>query len=125
MSMIQLSTVVLNDADDPADVLVLSRLSKYRRRPSQDGRVVRVAGGGFRAIGTVGRRDVWELEITKAPLATTDWIEAHVGRVVCVRDDQGRKFFAVYWTADVDELKEPRSGSVRLALELVTWTEAV
>lgn len=125
MSTVTLATIVLNDAADPADVLVLNRMTKYRRQPAKGGRVQPVAGGGRRAIVSAGQHQTWTVSISKAPRAAVDWIEAHVGRVVCIRDDSGQKLFGVYLAADVEEVPYPRTASVDLELTEVTWSEAV
>lgn len=125
MTAVALSTIVLNDADDPADLLVLSRLANYKRNPVKGGRSQRVAGGGFRSIVQAGRQETWSLTISKLPLADLAWIEDHIGRVVCIRDDAGRKVFGVYLDAPSEDVARPRSANVDLEIRQVTWTEAV
>ena len=116
MTAVTLTTVVLNDAEDPSDLLVLSRMTKLSRNPVRSGRVARVAGGGFRAIVQAGVQESWTLTASKVALADQAWIEAHAGRVVCVRDDAGRKAFGIYLEVPSDDRAYPRT--VDLALDL-------
>lgn len=125
MTAVQLTTIVLNDAEDPADVLVLSRMTKYTRHPAKLGRVEPVAGGGRRAIVSAGQHQAWTLNVSKADRATCDWIEAHIGRVLAVRDDAGQKLFAMYLDAAIEEVARPRTATFDLELAEVTWSEVV
>lgn len=125
MTAVTLSTVVLNDAEDPTDLLVLGRLTKYSRRPAQGGRTQRVAGGRFRSIVQAGLQDRWTLTLSKVPLDDLAWLEAHIGRLLVVRDDAGRKWFGVYLGLDSEEVARPRSANVDLEVVGVTWSEAV
>lgn len=124
MTEIVLTTIVLNDAEDPADELVMTRMATYSRRPRTPGRVQEVAGG-FRVIKGGPGQAVWELRANRVPLVDSDWIEDHAGRTVCVRDDQGRKFFAVYFEPDIEEVPRPRTVHVELELIETSWSEAV
>ena len=125
MTAVQLTTVVLNDAEDPSDQLVLSRMTKYQRQVGKLGRVQAVAGGGRRAIVSAGQHQDWTLNVSKADRSTVDWIEAHVGRVVAIRDDAGHKLFGVYLSVPVEEVPWPRTASFDLELAEVSWSEAV
>lgn len=125
MTAIILTTIVLNDAVDPSDVLVLDRMATYTRRPVKAQRTQRVAGGGFRAIGQEGVQQLWDVTASRCTRADVDWIEAHIGRTVCVRDDAGHKFFGWYAEPDIEEVPRPRTASVQLVLTEVTHSEAV
>ena len=125
MTAVTLSTIVLNDAEDPADLLVLDRMTKYRRNPAKAGRVQRVAGGGFRAVVQAGTAGSWRITASKVPLTALAWLEAHQGRVVCVRDDAGRKAFGVYLEVPSEDVARPRTANVDLEVVEVTWSEAV
>lgn len=125
MTAVTLTTVVLNDAEDPSDLLVLSRMTKLSRNPIKSGRVARVAGGGFRAIVQAGVQETWTLTASKVALDDQAWIEAHAGRVVCVRDDAGRKAFGIYLEVPSDDRAYPRTADLALEIAGVTWTEAV
>lgn len=125
MTSITLTTIVLNDAEDPSDVLVLDRLSTYSRRPTTPGRVQRVGGGGFRVITSEGTQAIWDVTANRCPIEDTNWIEDHAGRTVCVRDDAGRKFFAVYFEPDIEEVPRPRGANVTLQLTETTWIEGI
>lgn len=124
MSTVHLTTVVLNDAEDPADLLICTRMTKYRRARTQDGRIQAVAGGGRRAVLAAGTHQEWEVSISKAPREAIDWIEDHIGRVVCLRDDAGHKVFGLYLEVEIEEVPRPRTASLDLKVAQVTWSEA-
>jgi hypothetical protein len=125
VTAVTLTTVVLNDAEDPSDLLVLSRLTKLSRNPIRGGRVQRVAGGRFRAIVQAGVQETWTLTASKVSLTDQAWIEAHAGRVLCVRDDAGRKAFGVYLEVPSDDRPYPRTADLSLEIRGVTWIEAL
>lgn len=125
MTAVTLTTIVLNAAEDPSDLLVLSRMTKYRRNPAKAGRVQRVAGGAFRSIVQAGTAGSWRITASKIPLDALAWLEAHAGQVVCVRDDAGRKAFGVYLEVPSEDVAKPRSANVDLEVSEITWSEAV
>lgn len=125
-TVVTLTTVVLNDAQDPTDELVLTRLNSggYTRTLTRPGRIQPVAGG-FRVITTGTQSATWALEATRCTLDVVEWLEDHIGRTVTVRDDAGRKYHAVYFAIDATEVPRPRTTDVTLELIETTWTEAV
>lgn len=118
-------TLVLNDTADLADVLVLDRMATYSRQEAALARTQRVAGGGLRVIRQEGSQRVWNVTANRVPKEDSDWLEAHLGSTLVVRDDQGRKFYALLDSVTVDEVPKPRTGQVKFSLTEVAWTEEV
>lgn len=125
MPAVQLDTVWMNDAANPADVIRLRATSGLKRQAMIDGRVQVVAGGGRRVVRRAGLSRTWELALPWASRAQVDWLEAHQGRTVTCRDHRGHKVHGVYLDVPVDENGVTQDGAVTLTLTEVTHTEAV
>lgn len=122
-AIITLDTIVLNDAVDLSDVLVLDRMATYSRSANTDVRTQKVASGGYRVIRSKGKQAVWDVTATRVTVTDLEWLENHVGFTVCVRDDVGRKFYALLSDLDVTEVPRPRTGNASFTLSEVSWDE--
>lgn len=84
-----------------------------------------MANGRLRSVTRTGRTRSAQVDVENATRAELGWLEEHVGQLVCVRDDRGRKMFAVYYDVPVEEmLGQPGYGGVSLSLTEVTHSEA-
>jgi hypothetical protein len=85
-----------------------------------------LAGGRERLVTTAGSPQSYGWKMSRVDRAQIDWLEDHVGRVLCVRDDRGRKFYGTYLSSPIDEANWSKTrGAVDLSLRSVTHTEAV
>lgn len=124
-STVTLNAVWLNVASDPIDSLALSQLSQLQPATDQAGAVRAMASGSLRLVQQAVRARSYRLSAPMATRAQIEWLEAHIGVTLCVRDDRGRKFFAVYLSVPVDEQTFSRAyGDVSLALSEVTHSQA-
>lgn len=127
-----LTDVWLNDAADPSDRLPLQTVGDVYQ-------VTATLGGGVETGYASGRSRLWSTEDDSSQwaltvLAATEeqiaWLVAHRGRVVCVRDLRGRKFFGAYQAVPVevptgDDALSLSQQAVSLSLTSVTFDEAV
>lgn len=126
MATVTLGTVWLNLAADPSVYLSLPTMASLSATTAVPGEVRRMANGRMRSVTRAGSARGAEVDVENATRAEIDWLEAHVGDLVCVRDDRGRKFFGVYYSVPVEEmLGQPGYGGVSLSLAEVTHSEAV
>lgn len=125
MATVTLGTVWLNLAADPTVYLSLPTMSSLSITTGQDGEVRRMANGRLRLIRRAGQARSASVDIDGATRTEVDWLEEHVGDLLCVRDDRGRKFFGVYMSVDADEIRANDYANVSLALTEVTHSEAV
>lgn len=127
MSALTLSAFFLNLASDPSDFQAFSYVTQTTPGKQSSAQVRTMANGRLRVFRQAGapRSASWKLE--KVTPAQVVWLEAHVGDLMCVRDDVGRKWFGVYTSLQADEDMYPdRRGeaSVSLSLSEVTYSEA-
>lgn len=125
MATVTLSTVWLNLASDPTVYLSLPTMASLTIATGQDGEVRRLANGRLRLVKRAGQARSASVDIEGATRTEVDWLEDHVGDLVCVRDDRGRKFFGVYMGVDADEIRGNDYANVSLALTEVTHSEVV
>lgn len=124
--VVALTTVWLNDAVDPADVLRCGSAASLSRVTSVQGRAVQLAGGGFRMVQRRGRSRVWSLSMPRASRAEVDWLEAHLDRVVTARDHRGHKIHARFLSVPVEEFGAwTTAAGVELELVEVRHSEVV
>lgn len=125
MATVTLGTVWLNLAADPSDYISLPTMSSLSVSTSQPGEVRRLANGRLRVVRQAGQARGASVDADGVTEAEVDWLESHVGEVVCIRDDRGRKFFGVYLGVDVEEIRASVYANVSLSLTNVTHSEAV
>lgn len=125
MATVTLGTVWLNLASDPSVSLSLPTMATLTINTGQDGEVRRLANGRLRLVKRAGQARSASVDIEGATRTEVEWLEDHVGDLVCVRDDRGRKFFGVYMAVDADEIRANDYANVSLALVEVTHSEVV
>lgn len=125
MATVTLTTVWLNLALDPTVYVSLPTLDGLSVERAQDGEVRVLANGRRRLVRRAGVGRSASLEVRAATRAEVDWLEDHVGDLVCVRDDRGRKFFGAYLVVEADEIRGNDFADVTLALSEVSHSEAV
>lgn len=125
MVTVTLTTAWLNLAADPAVYVSLPTLDGLSVEKAQDGEVRALSNGRRRVVRRAGVGRTASLEVRAATRAEVDWLEEHVGDLVCVRDDRGRKFFGVYLVVAADEIRGNDYADVSLSLSEVTHSEAV
>lgn len=123
MVTVSLKTVWLNLAADPSDYVSLPTMSALSVNTEQPGEVRRMANGRLRLVKRAGQARSASVDIEGATRTEVEWLEDHVGDLVCVRDDRGRKFFGVYMSVDADEIRANDYAGVSLALVEVTHSE--
>lgn len=126
MATVDLRTLWLNLASDPSQAASFPYMSALTWTKEQPGEVRRYANGRLRVVRRAGKPKSADVALPGCDRAQVDWLEEHVGRVVCVRDDRGRKVFGVYLAVAVTELSLPRGrADVSLSLAEVTYSEVV
>jgi hypothetical protein len=126
MAAVQLRSLWLNLAADPAVAMSFPYMSTLTWTKEQPGEVRRYANGRTRIIRRKGKPRSAEATLSGCSREQIAWLEEHVGALVCVRDDRGRKMYATYLTAPVTEAQHRRDrGDVTLAFAEVSHSEAV
>lgn len=90
---------------------------------SGDGETRRLAGGRFRAVGTLGVRRTQSFAIRDLSLTDVEMLESWIGQTVLVRDKRGRRMFGVYWSVPTTDRKDPSYYDVALDVTEVTYQE--
>lgn len=126
MATVTLASVWFNVASDPTDSLTLPTMSSLSVTSSKEGEARRLANGRVRLITRSGgtRRSI-AVSVAYATRAEIDWLEDHVGVLVCVRDDRGRKVYGVYYQVQTDEHRGLAEGGPSLSVDEATHSEAV
>jgi hypothetical protein len=125
MTAVNLKTVWLNLASDPSSSVSPTTMASLSVDKVAPGEVRTLANGRRRVIRRAGTARSATVSVDAATRAEIEWLEDHVGEVVCVRDDRGRKFFGAYLSVGVDEIRGNNYGNVSIALTEVTYSEAV
>lgn len=94
---VSLQATWLNDALNPADVVALYA-TDLTDTPDTGGAVRTYAGGRRRYVAGEGVTRRYTLTLTLVTAAQLQWIEDHVGRVVCLRDFTGMRRWVTYTT---------------------------
>lgn len=126
MAKVNLTGVWINLVDQPADRLVLHKVSQFTRNQEKPGRILRGAGGRVRVVTRAGTARSWSLRFRFLTQAQVAWLEERAGRVVCVRDGRGHRLFGTYLHVAATELayvKLADVASVKLADVSLTFTE--
>lgn len=128
MSALTLTSFFLNLASDPSDFQAFPYVTQTQPQKQTDAQVRVMANGRLRVVRSaqVQRTASWALG--KVSPDQVAWLEDHVGDLMCVRDDVGRKWFGIYSSVQADEdLFPDRRGEATVTLNLteVTYSEAV
>lgn len=127
MVAVNLGAIFLNDVADPSDYLRLVYVRRFSKNPgSVRGEVRRMAGGRTRLVLMEGRDVSWELTFGTTTPEEKEWLVAHTGRLLCVRDDRGGKFFGAYLESPWDERTWSKDAeNVQLSITELTHSEVV
>lgn len=124
MASVTLTTIWINVAATPSDYRSFDLMSELNVTTVQPGEVRQLASGRARLVlraGGVKRTISASLPLTDR--VDVEWLEARAGRLVCVRDDRGRKIWATYLSVTVDENQGLATADVSLSLAEVTFDE--
>lgn len=126
MATVNLDSVWLNVAADPTESLSLPTTSGLSVSSAVEGEVRRLANGRTRNITRAGgKRRTVSVAVAYATRAEIEWLEDHIGVLLCARDNRGRKVFGVYHEVEVDEHRGLAEGGASLSLTEVSFSEAV
>jgi hypothetical protein len=95
------------------------------RTATKEGETRRLAGGRFRAIGTLGVRRAQTFALRDVSLADISTLESWVGQLVLVRDNRGRRMFGVYWSVPYSDRQDPNYYDVQLDVTENSYEEGV
>ncbi len=82
-----------------------------------------MAGGRFRAVGTLGVRRTQAFAIRDLSYADILTLEEWIGQTVLVRDNRGRRMFGVYWSVPSTDGMNANYYDVALDVTEVTYEE--
>lgn len=88
-----------------------------------EGETRRMAGGRFRAVGTLGVRRTQDFAIRDLSYDDVLQLEEWIGQTVIVRDNRGRRMFGVYWSVPTVDRKDPNYYDVNLTVTEVSYEE--
>lgn len=125
MVHVNLHTLWLNVVADPSQRQHFPVMSALQVTTSQPGEVRRYASGRLRSVRQAGRTRAISATLPACDLDQVRWLERYQGETVCVRDDRGRKLFAVYYALPVDEHFYNDGADITLTLSEVTRVEGV
>lgn len=121
-----LRTVWLNVASNQQDRMSFPNMSALSVAKVKPGEVRRMVGGRDRLFTHEGMQRAVSATFPGCTREQVDWLEDHVGDLLCVRDDRGRKLYAAYSQVEVDELSTTTAyAHCSVALGEVTHTEVV
>lgn len=124
MASVTFGRLWLNPADDLAAGRSF-RLHEITAGPSLEGEFNRYAGGRIRLITRAGgAKQTHQVKLKHCDRAAIDQLEDWIGRVLLVRDPDGRRFFGAYLQMPVEE-RIIRTGDVSLTFTEVTVNESV
>lgn len=123
---LNLQTVWLNLASDLTDMVSFPSMASLSFAKAAQPEVRRLAGGRHRLLRRVGDVRTFSLSLPGIDRDQVAWLEGHVGDVVCVRDDRGRKVYGTYTQVEVQEYStRPDLAAASLTLVEVHHAEAV
>lgn len=126
MSTVNLGAVWLNKASNLTDSQRFDNVTGLQAIKANDGDVRALANGRLRMVTTTTLQRQYALTLELATRTQIDWLEAHVGELLCARDDRGRKVYGTYFEVSVDEVIERSDyGNVSLRFTEVTHSEVV
>lgn len=88
-----------------------------------EGETRRMAGGRFRAVGTIGTRRTQGFAIRDLSYDDVLTLEAWIGQTVLIRDVRGRRMFGVYWSVPTTDGMNANYYDVALDVTEVTYEE--
>lgn len=125
MAGVGMQTLWLNDAADLADVMAFPTMSGLVAGKENRADVRTYAGGRTRLISRAGTPRSAKATLPLLTRAQIDWLDDHAGRLVLIRDAQGRKFYGVYLNPTFTEIGYIDEANTELVLVEVSHSEAV
>lgn len=125
MAVVALRTLWLNAANNPEDRMSFPLMSALQVTTASRGEFRDYSAARVRYISRPGRKLTAAATLPALDRTQIAWLDAHRATIVCVRDDRGRKFWAVYEEVQVEEHHYNEEGNSSLALTEVTYSEAV
>lgn len=125
MAGVTLRTLWLNDADDLSDYRSFNLMAKMSVTTQKPAEVRRMAGGRRRVVTRDGTAREFDVDLPNLTRAQVEWLEDHLGRVLLVRDDRGRKMYGAYFALPDDAHAYDVESDVSLTLVEITRDEAV
>ncbi|HBJ72820.1 MAG TPA: hypothetical protein DDY88_03725 [Actinobacteria bacterium] len=126
MASVTLLTVWINLASDLSDYRSFSMLSSLRVVKDKPGSVNTYASGRRRLVLKAGGGYSIDLTLPQLTRDEIDWLDLHVGDLVLVRDDRGRKIWCTYLSLPIDEDgSDIAYGDGSLSLVEITHSEIV
>lgn len=124
--IVDLGAVFVNDAADPSDFARFDSPTGLVVTTSVRGDVRTMANGRTRVVTRAGTPRTAQVSLEYLTRPDVDWLESHVGDLLCFRDHLGRKFFGVYFDVPVTEVQYVSDrADLSLSLTEVTHSEAV
>lgn len=125
MTAITLTTVWLNSVTDPSDLMSFPNMSELTVSTAIEGSVKVLPAGRGRLFRRDGTQTTTTITLPGCEPDQRQWLEDHVGSLVCARDDRGRKVFGSYFTVGADEMRVGQLSDVAITLVEVSHSEAV
>ncbi|ABS03195.1 hypothetical protein [Kineococcus radiotolerans] len=125
MAKVKLRTLWLNLAATPEVRQSFPHMASLQVNTARKGEVRTYTTGRMRSITKVGRAHTLTASLPACTREQIDWLAKHQGELLCVRDDRGRKFWAVFFDLPVEEHPYNQEANVSLILNEVTHSEAV
>lgn len=125
MASVTLRTLWLNDADDLSDSMSFPWMSKLSVQTAKPGEVRLMSNGRLRVVTRAGQTRTFDVDLPNLTRVEVEWLEAHIGRTLLVRDDRGRKIYGAFFTLPDDAHQYDDENDVQLTLQEITRSEAV
>lgn len=127
MASVQLETFWISDANNLSDVLPVEYVTGLAPFFAVPGEFRTSANGRTRLVISAGAvvRRAYDVTIGLAKRSDVQWIEAHIGRVLLIRDPMGRKFYGAYLETKPAERRGENAADISLTFTAVTRSEVV
>lgn len=119
MSQVQLHGIWINDAETTTDRLVLRKGGDFQPTTTTPGTQQLTAGGRLRGIIQGPQIGGWTLTAQWLTFDQCEWLRSHEGRLVWVRDWQGRRIHG-WWLSTPIQTVAGRWGQVSLSIAEIT-----
>lgn len=124
---LELTRLWLNDLSNPADLVSLA-IADFAPTRTVGGRVTVLASGRLRAVTQKLSAKTVTALVRRPTQAQLEWLDAHLGRPMTVRDPNGGKFVGIYFETGYTRPASDgtgRAADMSLTLAEVTSDEAV
>jgi hypothetical protein len=138
MAYVTLTTLTLNNALNYADLIQFPLMSQLSDTPAvgimmssnssaanATTPITLYANGTLRAITQPGEQRVLVATCPASTTAQVNWLYAHMGMVLLVRDDRGRRFWGMYFTYEADEHYYDLNTDITLTIYEMTYTDQI